>query len=634
MFVVKRYKNNPVLNPESKNSFENFATFNGNPILVGKNINLLYRAQSIPEKFEGGSFSMSVVGKAVSKDGYSFGQREKFIYPEHTWERFGVEDPRVTKLGGKYYIFYTALSAYPLNVPEGIKVGLAISRNMKTVEEKHLVTPFNAKAMCLFPEKINGKYVAMLTVNPDLLPTHITLAEFKKESDMWDQKYWNKWYKELDKHIFIKGDDRDRIEIGSCPLKTKDGWLIICCRIQKHASPNRVFAIEAFLLDLKDPKKIIGKTRGALLTPEELYEKHGQIPNTIFPSGALIKKEKLLIYYGATDTTCAVAEVSLSALLRSMKEPRTEDGFMRLTDGPLLKPRPYVEWESKAMFNPAAIYLGKKTHILYRAMSADNTSVIGYAESPDGTNISYRSDKPIYSPRESFEEKKVPGGNSGCEDPRVVKIGNAIYMCYTAYNGITPPSIAITSITEKDFLAKKWAWTRPVLISRDGVDDKDGCIHPEKINGKYFLYHRVNNQICGDYGSTPTFPERNNFKNIPIISPRPGMWDSVKVGLSVPPIYTPKGWILLYHGVSERSRYRIGAILLDLKDPTHVLARTTDALFEPAEAYEIDGQVDFVVFPCGAVVRDGNIYMYYGGADTVIDVAYIPLQKLLDTLTQ
>ncbi|MFZ2522846.1 MAG: hypothetical protein WAW92_00490, partial [Minisyncoccia bacterium] len=433
--------------------------------------------------------------------------------------------------------------------------------------------------------------------------------------------------------------DNDRIEIGSCPVKTKDGWLLVTCRIQNHRDSNRVFAIEAVLLDLKKPKNIIGRTRGALIVPEELYEKHGQISNTIFPSGALVKKDKkgeevLVIYYGATDTTTAVAEVPLKPLLRSMKIPRKEDGFMRLTDGALMAPRKDIDWESKALFNPAAIYLGKKVHILYRAMSQDNTSVIGYAQSPDGVTISYRSSQPIYAPRESFEDKRVPHGNSGCEDPRIVKIGDTLYLCYTAYNGITPPSVAVSAISAKDFLAKKWNWSRPVLVTRDGVDDKDGCLHPEKIKGKYFLYHRVDNHIVGDFGETPWFKEKNNFKNIPILYPRQGMWDSQKVGISTPPIKTEKGWLLLYHGVSIHSRYRVGAVLLDLKDPTKVLSRTTDAIFEPAEAYEIQGQVNYVVFPCGAVVKDGNILMYYGGADSVVDVATIKLKNLLDILTK
>ena len=635
MFVVKRSKSNPILSPISEHPFEDYVVLNGNPIKIDASVYMLYRAQNSPEKFESGSFSMSTICKAESKDGINFKNREIFISPENAWERYGCEDPRVTKIDGKYFIFYTALSAYPLNVASGIKVGLAISKDLETITEKHLITPFNAKAMTLFPEKINGKYVALITVNPDILPTHISMVEFKKIEDMWSEEHWKKWYKELDDHIFIRGNDLDRIEIGSCPLKTKDGWLLICCRIQNHASPNRVFAIEAVLFDLEDPKEIIGRTRGALLVPEEKYEKNGVIRNTIFPSGALIVGDRLEIYYGASDTTIAMASVNLELLLESMKFPYIEVGFKRLTSGALLKPRKEKDWESKAIFNPAAIDIDGTAYIVYRAMSQDNTSVLGLAESNNCTEVTHISDEPIYTPRESFERKGVPNGNSGCEDPRLTKIGEIIYMYYVAYNGITPPAVAMTSILETDFKKKNWsAWSKPVIVTKDGVDDKDACLHPEKVDGKYFLFHRVNNYICGDYGSTPAFPERNNFKNIPILGPRPGMWDSVKVGISVPPIKTKKGWILLYHGVSGRSRYRVGAVLLDLNDPTKVLARITDALFEPYEAYETEGQVNYVVFPCGAVVRDGIIYMYYGGGDSVVDVAFISVNDLLDALTE
>lgn len=635
MFVVKRSKHNPILGPRHDSSFEAHSAFNGNPVEIGKKVHLLYRAQSLPESFENNNFSQSIIARAISDDGVHFDKHEPFIKPTEVWERYGCEDPRVTKIDGKYFCFYTALSVYPFG-PDGIKVGLAISKDLKTISEKHPITPFNSKAMVLFPEKINGNYVALVTVNPDKPPSSIAIAEFKKIEDMWSPKFWDKWYKNLSQNtIDIPRMDGEQVEIGAVPIKTKKGWLLVYSHIQNYySSDQKVFGIQALLLDLKNPGKIIGRTRGALLIPEESYEKYGQVQNTIFPSGALVRDGRLLIYYGATDTTCAVADVDLEALLISMKMPRVEDGFKRLTEGPMLIPRPSVPWEAKAIFNPAAVYLGRKFNILYRAMSHDNTSVIGLAESRDGTNITYRSPEPIYTPRESFEGKRVPGGNSGCEDPRVTQIGDTIYMCYTAYNGITPPAVAMSSISEKDFLAKNWgAWSRPTLVTRDGVDDKDGCLHPEKVNGKYFLFHRVNNTICGDFGETTEFKERNNFRNIPIMGPRRGMWDSVKVGISVPPIKTKKGWILLYHGVSGRSRYRVGAALLDLKDPTIVLARSTDAIFEPHEAYEIEGQVNYVVFPCGAIVKDGIIYMYYGGADSVIDVASIELEKLLESLT-
>jgi predicted GH43/DUF377 family glycosyl hydrolase len=632
MFIVKRSEKNPILSPQSGNAFESFAVFNANPIKIGNKINLLYRAQSQPERFENHQFSLSVIGRAESSDGFNFKKRQEFISPTESWEKYGLEDPRATFIDGKYFIFYTALSIFPFST-DGIKVGLAISPDLKTISEKHLVTPFNAKAMILFPEKINGKFVALLSVNTDRPPSKIAFAEFDTIEQMWDGDFWKKWYTRVDEHILdIQKTDSEQVEVGSVPIKTKDGWLLVYSHIKNYFSNDKIFGIRAVLLDLKNPQKIIGKTRGPIMIPEESYEKYGQSPNIIFPSGAIVIGDDLLIYYGAADTSCAVARINLSALIISMKWPRVEIGFKRLTEGPLLVSRLGIEWESKAIFNPASIIVGDNICILYRAMSNDNTSVIGYAESKNGTDISYISDEPIYIPRESFENKNVPGGNSGCEDPRLTQIGDTIYMYYTAYNGIAPPAVAETHISKKDFQDRKWNWSKPVLVTADGVDDKDGCLHPEKVSGKYFLFHRVNNLICGDFGTTPQFKERNNFKNIPILLPRPGMWDGFKVGISTPPIKTKKGWLLLYHGVSDDAIYRVGAALLDLKDPTKVISRVTDYIFSPMEPYEINGQVGNVVFPCGAVVKNGTIYMYYGAGDSVLDVASAKLDDVLKSL--
>ena len=135
-------------------------------------------------------------------------------------------------------------------------------------------------------------------------------------------------------------------------------------------------------------------------------------------------------------------------------------------------------------------------------------------------NIDERLNDPIYIPRESFEMKKVTGGNSGCEDPRLTKIGKNIYMCYTAFDGIGPPRVAITSITEKNFLEKNWQWEKPVLITPAGFDDKDTCIFPEKINGKYFILHRVGSEMCGDYFKSLNFKTDIVKKCIRVIGPR------------------------------------------------------------------------------------------------------------------
>jgi predicted GH43/DUF377 family glycosyl hydrolase len=108
------------------------------------------------------------------------------------------------------------------------------------------------------------------------------------------------------------------------------------------------------------------------------------------------------------------------------------------------------------------------------------------------------------------------------------------------------------------------------------------------------------------------------------------MWDDLKIGISSTPLKTEEGWLILYHGVSfEGHRYRVGAALLDLKNPEKVLGRTDAPLFTPEMPYEKEGIVPNVVFPCGSIILGSKLVIYYGGADTVIGVATISLRKLL-----
>jgi predicted GH43/DUF377 family glycosyl hydrolase len=178
-------------------------------------------------------------------------------------------------------------------------------------------------------------------------------------------------------------------------------------------------------------------------------------------------------------------------------------------------------------------------------------------------------------------------------------------------------------------------------LTPDGVDDKDAAIFSEKVivtsNGKksekYLFLHRINGEICGDHLDSLDFKAAEVNKCIPVLSARPGMWDSSKVGISAPPIKTPQGWLLLYHGISKQhNTYRVGAALLDLDDPTVVISRLSDPIFQPETQYEKVGIVNGVVFPCGAVVRKGILYLYYGGADLVVGAASMELDALLDAL--
>ncbi|MES2023237.1 MAG: hypothetical protein V4439_00990 [Patescibacteria group bacterium] len=637
MYVVKRLEENPILAPNGDRYWEAFATFNLCPVRHGKYIYGLFRAISAVDTLQTPR-QMSVIGIGKSKDGVHFEDRVPFIIPEEEWEQFGCEDPRVTFFEGTFYTFYTALSKYPFGA-EGIKVAVALSRDLKTVYEKHFVTPFNAKAMTLFPERVNGKVTVIFSAHTDSPPAKMVIAQVNKIEELWDNKFWEKWEEKIDEHtIDPRRNEYDHVEVGATPIKTKHGWLLIYSHIQNYfRSPenlDRIFGVSALLLDLNDPKKIIGRTRGPLLVPQETYELSGDIPDVIFPSGTLIEKDTLTIYYGAADTTVCSARVNLTDLISSMSLEHSDKWhFLRAKENPIIIPKIEHSWEAQGTLNPAAILLKGKTHILYRAFSSDNTSNIGYAVSDDGINITERLAEPIYVPREDFESKKINNGYSGCEDPRLTKIGKNIYMCYTAFDSVGPPRVAITSITEKDFLARNWKWEKPFLITPEGFDDKDTCLFPDKFKQGYFILHRVGDEICGDYLKSLDFKSEIIRKCIHVLGPRRNAWDSAKVGITAPPIKTKYGWLLLYHGVSKsHGTYRVGAVLLDLKDPAIVLSRSTDPIFEPEMEYEKVGFVKNVVFPCGMTEKNGILYIYYGGADKVVGVATMDLNIILKAL--
>jgi len=604
------------------------ATCNGCPIVDGSLTHVAFRAIGSSDKLATGNFYPSTIGIATTKDGDHFGDHSQIIIPEHEWEKYGCEDPRVTKFGDTYYIFYTALGTFPFSA-DGIRVGVALSKDLKTIDEKHLVTPFNAKAMALFPEKIEGKMVAILTADTDKPPAKIAIAEFEKAEDLWSQDYWADWYNNKESFTLpLKRGDNDHVEVGAPPIKTKEGWLVIYSYIQNYFSGKKIFGIEAVLLDLKDPKKILCRTAGPMMVPEEIYERYGYVPDVVFPTGAHVRGDRLYVYYGASDTTTCRASAPLQNILDAIRPETRMREVKRFANNPILVPNSSHSWESKNVFNPGAIEIDGTTYLFYRAMSGDGASTIGLATSENGKKFK-RLDTPIYVPREEFEMKKGDSqGNSGCEDPRITKIGGRLYMLYTAYNGVDVPRVAISSLSVSDLKKRSWNWSKPKLLTPSGVDDKDACLLAEKVRGKFMIFHRIESHVCADILDTLEFENEVIDTCIDVFGPRPGMWDSLKVGITAPPILTKRGWVLLYHGVSDSHVYRIGAALLKRDDPTSVLARTSEPIFEPQEKYELMGEVPNVVFPCGAILRDNIIYIYYGAGDHVVGGAEVSLDYL------
>ncbi len=633
--IVERLEENPVLGPNARQSWEAEAVFNGCPVTDSSRTCLIYRGMSFPHYHTSvrKKISVSNIGIAYSRDGIRFRHRRRLIVPEYDWERFGCEDPRATRLNDKYYIFYTALSDYPFHA-DCIRVGLAISNDLRNIAAKHLVTPFNAKGMALFPEKISGKMFAILTVHTDRPPAKICVASFDDEKDMWSAEYWKDWYGNFEKYVLpLQRKPEDHIEVGAPPIKTEDGWLVLYSYIQNYFSSERLFTVEAALLDVDDPLKLVGRTSVPILTPEEYYERIGLVPKVVFPSGARTMNGWIWLYYGAADTTCCVARIRLSSLLKQMLGKDKHPQLVRARQNPILTPDKQRPWESKATFNPAALYLDGKVHLLYRAMSDGNTSTMGYAVSDDGIHIAHRLSQPVYLPQEPFEQELQPGGNSGCEDPRLTRLGDTIYMTYTAFDGNNPPRVALTSITVEDFLRQHWRWAKPVAISPPDVDDKDAFIFPEKVNGKYLIVHRIGVHMDYAFSRTLDFRWGNWLDEYRWIAPRKGWWDSKKIGAAAPPVKTKDGWVLLYHGVSDDDNtYRVGAVLLDRLNPVTILGRTDDPILEPKMPYEKEGQVPNVVFPCGNVLIDGKLFVYYGGGDSTVNVATIAIDELLGVL--
>ncbi|MFC1751575.1 hypothetical protein ACFLY5_00310 [Patescibacteria group bacterium] len=326
--------------------------------------------------------------------------------------------------------------------------------------------------------------------------------------------------------------------------------------------------------------------------------------------------------------------------------------FGKHDGNPIITPQPYHSWESKATFNPAALYSEGKVHLLYRAIGDDDISVLGYVSSGDAFSVDERQTFPAYIPPaqdghfadryslthiSSISYLSGGGGNGGCEDPRLVLIDDMVYMTYTAFDGWGSLRMALTSISINDFLKKKWNWKKPVLISKPGEIHKNWVLFPEKVNGKYAILHCVCPDVLVEYFDDLDFENREYIESC--YRPRDGKqecWDNWIRGAGPPPIKTKEGWLLIYHAMDRRdpNRYKMGAMLLDINNPSKILYRTNKPFLEPDEWYENEGLKAGVSYCCGAIVKDGELIIYYGGADMVSCVAKANLDEFLDKMIQ
>lgn len=242
--------------------------------------------------------SLSHLRVARSTDGIRFTVDDQpFLFPDNGYEAFGCEDARITAIDDAFYINYSAVSA------KGICTALAITRDFTTVERLGLIFCPDNRDVCLFPEKIDGKYRALHRP----APKHFGKPEIWLASSP-DLLHWGE-------HQHLLGTSQDpwdalKLGGGAQMLKTEKGWLQIYHGVDK----TQRYALGAMLLDLKQPDKILAKSSVPLLQPQEPYELHGFFGNVVFTCGALIDNETLRVYYGAADESMCLAEMPLSQL--------------------------------------------------------------------------------------------------------------------------------------------------------------------------------------------------------------------------------------------------------------------------------------------------------------------------------
>lgn len=297
--------------------------------------------------------------------------------------------------------------------------------------------------------------------------------------------------------------------------------------------------------------------------------------------------------------------------------------WRRLSTSPVISPRG-SGFESAGTFNPAVVEAGRRVVMLYRAQDRRGTSSLGYATSRDGIHFTRRPE-PVLRPEAPYEK----GG--GLEDPRIVAFGGTYVLTYTGYNNVDgkgPGGKDAQLCLAMSADLTSWRRRGVIMPAYQGAWNvgwtKSGAIVPEKIRGKYWMYY------LGDARGKPSQMGLAASSDLihwhdatarPVLASRPGSFDSKVVEPGPPPVITPQGILLIYNGADDHLVYRTGWALFDLSDPSRVIARAENPVFEPQLPWEKAGQVPNVVFVEGLVRIRRRWLFYYGGADKYVGVA-------------
>ncbi len=329
--------------------------------------------------------------------------------------------------------------------------------------------------------------------------------------------------------------------------------------------------------------------------------------------------------------------------------------------GPVLRPDNTLPWERAGVFNPGVAMFDKEIYLLYRAVGETKAYIshLGLARSTDGINFERVSHNPVFGPKEKFDKW-------GVEDPRITKIGDDFYITYVAVSkrimkdGISvkrflPLETSAALLKTKDFIS----YTNLGIISSPNSDNKNTTIFPRLINGRYYMLHRPNYWSKEWFrGPYEKYIEEGLPCDVEKLPETPGIWIAssnnlkkwtdhrlliaptdkfdAKIGPGLPPIETEAGWLLIYHHVKKDETtnyltYSTRAALLDINDPTVLIAKLNYDILSPEMPYEIERETK-IVFPTGGFVKDDTLYVYYGASDRYVCLATGSLSALLSEL--
>lgn len=297
------------------------------------------------------------------------------------------------------------------------------------------------------------------------------------------------------------------------------------------------------------------------------------------------------------------------------------ESFRRHPDNPILTAAS-IPAPAASAFNPGAALVDDQVVLVVRAEDHRGISSLWVARSRDGIGDWQVDARPLLAPEDPYEEW-------GCEDARLTFVPelDEWLIAYTAYSPVGP---GVALARTRDFRS----------VERLGLvlspENKDAALFPRRFGEEWLLLHRP---VSGHTGHMwlASSPDLIHWGRSRVLVRARGVvwWDGTRIGGGAQPIETDAGWLLLYHGVKAMVSgpvYRVGLLLLDRDEPSHVLARSEDWVFAPDAPYERTGDVPNVVFPCGAFLRGNEVWMYYGAADSTVCLATARLGDLLGHL--